>query len=127
MQQQLELEIGEDVPLAEAAFNRPNELVGVNGEVVWPIGFQFAHGEPPAIDNRAFFLLRDMQGNYTQLQTIDNADPDRVLIVARDMVAFPFSNEQGVIYAAGYNKSASNETADRGTAWVERGQPSTAI
>ena len=121
LQQELQDQLDYPVPLAEAAFNRPNPVTTAGGAVYWPIGFDFAHGQPPAVDARAFLLLRDVDGSYTRQQIVDPSDPDRVLLLARDIVASPFASERGVLYATGYNSSVSHEPADRGTAWIAKG------
>ena len=75
------------------------------------------------MDPRAYFAVRNGLGQYHLEQIKDPADPNRELIVARDIVGSPFPGERGTVYATGYNASTSPDASFLGRAWVMRGTP----
>ncbi|MEL7304744.1 MAG: hypothetical protein AAGJ56_02835 [Myxococcota bacterium] len=132
--------IGYPVALAEGAFNPLSAI-----RDGWIIGVEFVFGSldeddlvPPldpdvvgsmndetAFSRVAMFFRRREDGTYSAPESIrDPTDPNRSLILARDVVASPFVDDDGGVYTTGFNASSAVSTGDtsvNGAAWVYRG------
>lgn len=68
---------------------------------------------------QAYYLIRDLQGNYQLGQVLDPTDPTRSIYLARTFAVSPFPGEENILYTGGFSSFFARGLL--GTAWIYRG------